>query len=136
MVSSKEPACQRRRHGFNFWAGKIPWRRKCQSTPVILPGKSHGQRSLVGYSPWNSPGQNTRVGSLSLLQGIFPNQGSNPGLQPCRQILYHLSHKGSPQNKHYQIIISCHHMVMSIISLEVTGCKWAICPDARWSNPR
>ena len=32
--------------------GKIPWRRKRQPTPVLLPGKSHGQRSLVGYSPW------------------------------------------------------------------------------------
>ena len=34
------------------WVGQIPWRRKWQSTPVLLPGKSHGQRSLVGYSPW------------------------------------------------------------------------------------
>ena len=48
------------------------------------------------YSPWNSPGQNTGVGSLSLLQGIFPTQGSNLGLPHCRQILYQLSHKGSP----------------------------------------
>ena len=48
------------------------------------------------YSPWNSPGQNTGVGSLSLLQGIFPTQGSNPSFPPCGQILYHLSHKGSP----------------------------------------
>ena len=48
------------------------------------------------YSPWNSPGQNTRVGSLSLLQGIFPTQGSNPGLPHCRRILYQLNHKGSP----------------------------------------
>ena len=47
------------------------------------------------YSPWNSPGQNTRVGSHSLLQGIFPTQGSDPGLPHCRQILYQLSHKGS-----------------------------------------
>ena len=47
------------------------------------------------YSPWNSPGQNTGVGSPSLLQGIFPTQGSNPGLPNCRQILYQLSHKGS-----------------------------------------
>ena len=38
--------------GFNPCVGKIPWRRKWQSTPVLLPGKSHGQRSLVGYSPW------------------------------------------------------------------------------------
>ena len=43
--------------------------------------------------PWNSPGQNTGVGSLSLLQGIFPTQGSNPGLPHCRQILYQLSHE-------------------------------------------
>ena len=49
------------------------------------------------YSPWTSPGQNTGVGSLSLLQGIFPTQGPNPGLLHCGQILYQLSHKGSPR---------------------------------------
>ena len=47
-------------------------------------------------SPCNSPGQNTGVDSLSLFQGIFPTQGSNPGLQHCRQILYQLSYQGSP----------------------------------------
>ena len=47
--------------------------------------------------PWNSLGQNTGVGSLSLLQGIFPTQESDPGLPHCRQILYQLSHKGSPR---------------------------------------
>ena len=54
--------------------------------------RSHGL-----YSLWNSPGQNTGVGSLSLLQGIFPTQGLNPCLPHCRQILYQLSHKGSPR---------------------------------------
>ena len=49
------------------------------------------------YSPWNSPGQNTGVDSLSLFQGIFPTQGSSPGLPHCRQILYQLSHQGSPR---------------------------------------
>ena len=49
------------------------------------------------YSPWNSPGQNTGVGSLFLLQGISPTQGSNPGLLHCRRILYQLSHHGSPR---------------------------------------
>ena len=49
------------------------------------------------YSPWNSPGQNTGLGSLSLLQGILPTEGSNPGLPHCRWILYQLSHKGSPR---------------------------------------
>ena len=48
------------------------------------------------YNPWNSPSQNTGVGSL-LLQGIFPNQGSNSGLPHCGQTLYQLSHKGSPR---------------------------------------
>ena len=51
----------------------------------------------MDYSLWNSPGQNTGVGSLSLLQGFFPTQGSSPGLPHCRQILYQLSHKGSPR---------------------------------------
>ena len=49
------------------------------------------------YSPWNSPGQNTGVGNRSLLQGIFPTQGSNPGLPHCRQILYQLCCNGSPR---------------------------------------
>ena len=48
-------------------------------------------------SPWNSPGQNTGVGSLSLLQEIFPTQGLNPGLLHCKRILYQLSQKGSPR---------------------------------------
>ena len=38
--------------GFHPWVGKIPWRRAWQPTPVILPGESHGQRSLAGYGPW------------------------------------------------------------------------------------
>ena len=48
------------------------------------------------YSLWNSPGQNIGIGSFPLLQGIFPTQGSNPGLPHCWRILYQLSHKGSP----------------------------------------
>ena len=47
---SKESACGR--PGFDPWVGKIPWRRKWQPTPVFLPAKSHGQRSLAGYRPW------------------------------------------------------------------------------------
>ena len=48
-------------------------------------------------SPWNCSGQDIGVGSLSLPQGIFPTQGSNPVLTHCRWILYQLSHKGSPR---------------------------------------
>ena len=53
-ASGKEPACLCRRHKrreFHCWIGKIPWRRAWQPTPVFLPGESHGQRCLVGYSP-------------------------------------------------------------------------------------
>ena len=148
-LRSKESTCQCRKCkkcGFDPWVLKIPWRMKWQPTPVFLPGKVHGQRSLEGYSPWgckvghssvtkqqnwsifyfidyytegkwkslshvqlfvtpwtvapprllcpwNSPGQTTQVGSHSLLQGIFPTHGSNPGLPHCRRILYHLSHQ-------------------------------------------
>ena len=63
---------------------------------------SLGPRGL--YSPWNSPGQDTGVGSLSLLQGIFPIQGSNPGLPQCRQILYQLSHKMDREIDNYKIV--------------------------------
>ena len=48
----KASAYNARRPGFNPWVGKISQRRKWLPTPVFLPGKSHGQRSLVGYSPW------------------------------------------------------------------------------------
>ena len=48
----KESACKCRRRGFDPLIGKIPWRRKWQPTPVSLPGESHGQKSLVGCSPW------------------------------------------------------------------------------------
>ena len=52
------------RWGFDPWVGKIPWRRKWQIAPVFLPGKSYGQRSLAGYSPWgHSP---TRLSNLHM----------------------------------------------------------------------
>ena len=79
------------------------WKFVQQLLPYIFVGDIHESRSVVSdslqphrlYNPWTSPGQNTRVGSLSLLHGIIPTQGSNPVLLHCRQILYQLSHKGS-----------------------------------------
>ena len=53
-LSSKESACQCRRCQFDPWVGKIPWRRKWQPTLVFLPGKSHGQKSLVGLQSMGS----------------------------------------------------------------------------------
>ena len=68
------------------------WERKSESRSVVSDSlRAHGP------SPWNSPGQNTGVGSLSLFQGIFLTQRLNPGLPHCRWILYQLSHKVSPE---------------------------------------
>ena len=60
----------------------------------VLP---HGLQPTRLLCPWDSPRKKTRVSCHALLQGIFPNQGWNPGLPHCRQILYHLSHQGSPR---------------------------------------
>ena len=57
---------------------------RCESESHSVVSESLGSHGL--YSPWNSPGQNTEVGSFSLLQGIFPTQGLNPGLLQCRQM--------------------------------------------------
>ena len=74
---------------------ELRWTRWSENeSPSVMSDflRSHGL-----YSPWNSLGRNSGVGSLSLLQGIFLTQGSNPSLSHCRCILYQLSHKGSPR---------------------------------------
>ena len=57
--------------------------------------RTHGLQPARLLCPWDSPGKNTGVGCRVFLQGIFPTQGSNPGLPHCRQILYQLGHQGS-----------------------------------------
>ena len=74
------------------------------------------------YSPWNSPDQNTGVGSLSFLQGIFPTQGSNRGLLHCRRILYQLSHREAPKPSWKRIF---YLYVLAVLSLHC--CMWAVC---------
>ena len=64
--SSKESACQCERPRFDPWIGKIPWRREWQLTPVFLPGKSRGQGTLEGYSPWGCKELDTTVTNTSL----------------------------------------------------------------------
>ena len=72
----------------------------CDPTDYSLPGSSR-VLLLPGFRPWNPPGESTGVGSRFLLQGIFLTRGSNPDLLQCMQILYRLSHQGSPRNKYY-----------------------------------
>ena len=68
--SVKESACQCRKHVFNPWIGKIPWRREWLPTPVCLPGEFHGQRSLVGYDPWGQKESDTTEWLTLPLSGI------------------------------------------------------------------
>ena len=74
-------------------SGLQMWMKKWNESRSVV---SDSLRPHEIYSPQNCPGQNTGVGSLSLLLRIFPTQGSNPGLPHCRWMLYQLSHKGSP----------------------------------------
>ena len=121
-LSGEESTCQCRRHRFDPWVGKIPWRRKWQPTPVFLLGKipwteePGGLRSRWKWShsvvsnslcphglwparllcPWDFPGKYTGVGCHFLLQRIFSTQGSNLGVPHCKQTLYCLSHQVVP----------------------------------------
>ena len=78
------------------------------------------------YSPWNSPGQNTGVGSLSLPQGIFPTQGVNPGLPHCRRILYPLSHRASTRILEWVPILLAVDIPDPRIELGSPACRWTL----------
>ena len=85
--SGKESAyqCRRhKRHGFNSLVGKIPWRRTWQLMPVFLPGKSHGQKSLEGYSPWACRESNTTERLSTHTWHIFLSSGL---LTPASQLV-------------------------------------------------
>ena len=99
-LSGKEPACQCRRCRrcvFDPWVGKISWRRKWQPTPVFLSGKSHGQRSLAGYSPWghkepdtiehahNSAPLHTPPPPYLALKASVDSRGCVSSLQACER---------------------------------------------------
>ena len=90
-VGSERPQIQCCSWDFLAWKLEVHWSKVkvVQLCLTLCDRKDY-------YGPWNSPGQNTGVVSLSILQGILPNQGLNPGLRHCRQILYQLRHKGSP----------------------------------------
>ena len=78
----------------------VPYARSLSESRSVMSDslRSHRLQPARLLCPWNSPDQNTGVGSCSLLQGIFPTQGSNPGLPHCRWILYHLSHQRIPRS--------------------------------------
>ena len=76
---------------------EVKWKSLSHAQLSVTAWTIQAMNSLQFSIIQNSPGQNTGVSSLSLFQGIFPMQGSNPGLLHCRWILYQLSHKGGPR---------------------------------------
>ena len=80
------------------WQDEVKWSEAAQSCPTLC-----NPTDIRLLHPWDFLGKSTGVGCHFLLQGIFPTQGSNPGLPPCRQTLYRLSHQGSSvwQDKRY-----------------------------------
>ena len=119
-----------------------------------MPGSlgPHGLQPIRLLCPWDFPGKDTGVGCHFLLQGIFPTQGSNPGLLHCRRLLYRLSYKGSPIHK-YIHTHSCSVLVLtqsclslcdpvdcSLLSssargsLQATILEWVAIPFSRGSS--
>ena len=112
-TSCKEPAChcrKRKRHGFDPWIGKIPWRRKWKPTPVFLPGESHGQRSLAGYSPWGCKESDKTepltqhihllgFTSLSCTHRIMGEKALSPIFEGCEIRVTIHSGAGPPENR-------------------------------------
>ena len=96
------------------------------------------------YGSWNSPGQNTGVGSLSLLQGIFPTQKLNLGLLCCRWILYQLSYQGTPYvikvshqenlNNTYNLAGRRQRTIKKILTRDTSQKKIYKCPINAWNN--
>ena len=97
-----------------------PWARlrgTTESHSVVSNSCDPIDCSPPGSSLWDSPGKNTGVGSHSLLQGIFLNQGSNPGLLHRRQILYQLSHQGSQGELRHGYCL--HSLIIAIHFLDI-----------------
>ena len=120
MAQQLRYACQFRRLGFNPWVRKIPWRRKWQWTPVFLPGESHGQRSLVGYSPWGH--KRVRHDLTSKQQSISPMNVQKPMI--VRLPLHILSQKVTFIFDHAQFLI-----ISQFIGWAIWNCLFS-----KWNN--
>ena len=122
--------------GFDPWVGKIPWRRAWQLTPVFLPGKSHGQRSLVGCSPYRHTKYRTWLKQLSTHDCLtrvgrttwMPNSLTpNPYSAPCPGRLFHIS---VPQFHHLQNgdngLFHGSAVKITWVHVELSYCHWSL----------
>ena len=106
-LSGRVPTCQCRRCGFNPWAGKITCRRKWQPIPVFLPGKSHRQKSLAGYSPWGHKRVRHVLATLPCRHYLYPLKP--PGKSPANlsTIVCRVRTDGHLQRRHGRVGLSC-----------------------------
>ena len=106
---------------FDLWVRKIPWRRQSQPNPVVLPGKSHGRRSVVGYSPWGCKELDTNepVHFPVFWPGKSHGQRSLAGYSPPSQTRHDIATQPPPP----QYIVNLPLHVISIISPQITENK-------------
>ena len=97
-----------------------------QSCPTLCNPMDYSPSRLLFL--WNSPGKNFGVGCHFLLQGIFLTQGLNPGLLHCRQLLYNLTHQGSPSHLHPQTLDKWHCQVACPFSISTLLRRSLSCP--------
>ena len=128
-LSGKESACrcrQDRRCGFDPWVGEIPWRRKCQPIPVFLPEKSHGQRSLVDYSPWTHKESDMTEHKHKDGEGLWREHGVTIAHKG-------LSEKGLSLIMLFRWFISIYWCFVSQ-SLRTTGIPIGFSPSKEWEQ--
>ena len=118
--AGKDSPCQCRqckRHGFDTWVGKIPWRRKWQPTPVFLPGKFHGQRSLAVYSPWgrrvehnwaHRPAQNQNHRAIKVLGWTGYTDTVNSQVVEMLTFPWYIHHPFTNLKKNVYILLANH----------------------------
>ena len=139
--------CQFRRHrryGFDPWVGKIPWRRKWQPSPVFLPGKSHGQRSLVCYSSWgHKESDMTEVTERSNILKVFQEQKVGTDTSVTLVYLgrpwYHILWKRLPWGTLHRWIIMQSFITVSERNICMNKRKLDLCSvsstwNSNWSN--
>ena len=113
---AENPSChyrRRKRRGFDPWVGKIPWRRRWQLTAEFLPGNSHGQGHLAGYSPWDhrvrrEPARRVAAAAhdrriLQTMWKCFPDVNCSQSFFLGNLIFFYVS--GSPKQAHYWMLI-------------------------------
>ena len=89
--------------------------------------RPHGLKPTRLLCPWDFPGKNPGVGCHSLLQGIFPTQGLNPGVLDCRQILYCLRHQGNPRNMYSEVLPSPPKALIKVADMSMIGFSSGVC---------